>query len=463
MRVPILALGAGLMALVTSCTPPAHEPHAESAPVEATNRIPIPPEVVSNIGITFVRAERGRLAEWLRVPGSLDLPPDRRSVVRSPARGRVRLEVRIGDVVEDGVVLAIVDTPELRKAQDLVLAASTAADLVAERIAAASQRLEESEALGIEARRVEREVERRRDRLRTVASAATDGSTFSNRELLEVEEALLEARARTLSVLSQRDDLKRQTRQLEVDLLRARIELDERYVALSVLTGHPPDALASSSDAGPLWRTIDRVELRSPRAGIVTSVDVTSGEHVAEGAALVAVTDPSTLLFRGFVPESDRTRVSPAASVRLDGPGLAESIETTLWSSPPSYDPATRRIELSAWVPNPGLKLPPGLSATGLVRVAEGKSEEVLLDRECVVFDGLDAVVFRRDPADPDSVVRTSVELGRRSGGMVEVLAGVLEGDEVVLDGAHQLKQTGLGKAPEGGHFHADGTYHEGH
>ena len=60
-------------------------------------------------------------------------------------------------------------------------------------------------------------------------------------------------------------------------------------------------------------------------------------------------------------------------------------------------------------------------------------------------------------------VIRTPVELGARSSGYAEVIAGVLDGDELVADGVHQLKQTGLGKAPEGGHFHADGTWHEDH
>ncbi|MEY2712060.1 MAG: hypothetical protein RL005_282, partial [Planctomycetota bacterium] len=42
------------------------------------------------------------------------------------------------------------------------------------------------------------------------------------------------------------------------------------------------------------------------------------------------------------------------------------------------------------------------------------------------------------------------------------VRSGVREGDEVVLEGAYQLMLATSGSAPRGGHFHADGTFHEG-
>lgn len=178
---------------------------------------------------------------------------------------------------------------------------------------------------------------------------------------------------------------------------------------------------------------------------------------------LASVVDPSTLVFRGYLPESDLTRLTLGAPIRIDAAGTVTPVETTLWESPPAFDRDTRSILVSAWVPNPSLKIPQGISATAHIRLSEGKNEEVLIRDDCVIFDGLEAIVFRRDPSDPDSVTRTPVELGNRSGGTYEILAGVLDGDEVVLHGAHQLKQTGMGKAPEGGHFHADGTYHEGH
>ena len=86
----------------------------------------------------------------------------------------------------------------------------------------------------------------------------------------------------------------------------------------------------------------------------------------------------------------------------------------------------------------------------------------MFLPTACVLQDELETIVFRRAPAQPDQVIRTPVSIGRRAEGLVEILSEVGVGDEVVRDGAHQLRLTGTGKAPANGHFHADGTFHEG-
>jgi multidrug efflux pump subunit AcrA (membrane-fusion protein) len=140
-----------------------------------------------------------------------------------------------------------------------------------------------------------------------------------------------------------------------------------------------------------------------------------------------------------------------------------DRITTELLGPMPVADSATRRVQVEAIVPNPDGILPQGLSATAHVQIQESASEEVLLPENCVVIDGLEMIVFRRDPNDPGFVIRTPVELGLRGAGNVEVLAGVLDGDFVVQKGIYQLKQAGLGRAAQGGHFHADGTWHAEH
>jgi multidrug efflux pump subunit AcrA (membrane-fusion protein) len=75
----------------------------------------------------------------------------------------------------------------------------------------------------------------------------------------------------------------------------------------------------------------------------------------------------------------------------------------------------------------------------------------------------LASIIFRRDPKNPDKVIRMEADLGISDGKWVVVNSGLREGDEVVLDGVYELKLAGGGKATGGGHFHADGTYHEAH
>jgi multidrug efflux pump subunit AcrA (membrane-fusion protein) len=114
----------------------------------------------------------------------------------------------------------------------------------------------------------------------------------------------------------------------------------------------------------------------------------------------------------------------------------------------------------------PGVELPKWAMA-GVAAQAEIVTEgtdypELSIPLEAVIQDDLTKIFFLRDPADPAKAIRMEADLGIDDGRWVVVKSGVMEGDEVVLHGVYELKLTGSGKATEGGHFHADGTFHPG-
>jgi multidrug efflux pump subunit AcrA (membrane-fusion protein) len=76
-----------------------------------------------------------------------------------------------------------------------------------------------------------------------------------------------------------------------------------------------------------------------------------------------------------------------------------------------------------------------------------------------VAQDEVKKLIFRRDPKNPDQVIRLDADLGVNDGRWVVINSGLREGDEVVLDGVYELVLSGSGQA-KGGHFHADGTWH---
>ncbi len=463
MRITHLALWTVLFSVVSGCQPKQPAANDSSPADEVTNRIPIPPEVISNIGISFETAERGRLGRWLRVPGRLEVPQDRRWTVRAPAQGRARPRVRVGDTVEKGAVLVVLESPALLDARKTIFAATNAVRNAEDEARASAARLKEAELLWAQTTEFETKCQQRRNGMRELQGAATDSSSaLSSRELIEAEQTWVDARGRTLETAVLRDDLQKRARRLTLEVARAKIEVDQQIASLAVLTGHSVDALSSSVDGTPVWKTLSILELRAPGAGVVMSVDVADGERVSEDMPLVILSDPSMLVFAGYVPESDFGALTPSAPTRVRAAGLGNAhVLTKLWESPPTYDEDSRALRVNAWVPNLNRRVPHGISATAHIQISESAAEEVVIPEACVVFDGLEAVVFRRDPDDPNVAIRTPVELGERASGQVEVLSGVLDGDEVVRNGVHQLKQTGMGKAPEGGHFHADGTWHE--
>ncbi len=200
-------------------------------------------------------------------------------------------------------------------------------------------------------------------------------------------------------------------------------------------------------------------------AGLVEPTIAVSGSMVQEGDLLLATLDPTRVRLRASVPQGDLAtlresmpaRIVPAADAWRDGipARLAFGLEA---------DPTLRTQDLIAW-PQLGADAvaPPwaraGVTALLEVRLAGGDGE-LAIPIAATIRDGLDTILFRRDPADPDQVVRLVADLGARDGEWVEILSGVAEGDQVVVDGIYQLRLSGAGKAQLGGHFHSDGTFH---
>ena len=107
----------------------------------------------------------------------------------------------------------------------------------------------------------------------------------------------------------------------------------------------------------------------------------------------------------------------------------------------------------------------PGVSAFLEVVLDASAAPGAAVPRSCIVQDGLEHVLFRRDPKKPNEVIRTEADMGMSDGRWVILNSGVMVGDEIVLDGAYELKlaTSRSGIQQKGGHFHADGSFHEDH
>src|SRR5688572_12108417 len=82
-----------------------------SAPAP-TNRIDVPEAVRQNLGITFAKVERRRVASTLRVPGRFELLPTARREYRASLAGSVRLLVSQYEEVGKGKPIFRMDSPE---------------------------------------------------------------------------------------------------------------------------------------------------------------------------------------------------------------------------------------------------------------------------------------------------------------------------------------------------------------
>lgn len=496
--VAIMAVGL----VLTGCGGDGGEPKKASgkAAEAPTNRIDLPASVRQNLGITWAEAKRGRLETVERVPGEIVVRPDRDWHLRAPLAGTLTRIAAPWTRVESGEVVVRIASPALAQVQAELYAARERAevakmDLAQARAVVAPERafaetreraakdaaenVARIEGGLLEAERVAAAAARRLEevkRLQATEAISAAALLTARRETLEATRTATQAMTdlNAARVHAGRLALDAATTRARVEAADARLSLlatrlasaesafDQRLSSLAALSGTTSEALRVVEGGVPAWARLREFEMRAPGVGVVAEVDAAAGRFVDQDEELIRIVDSSTLMFRAHLPEGDVGRFPVELEATVSVPGTAGSFSASGVALRALGVSKTRSVVLEALLQNPAGRLRPGTSATALVVTSRAAGEEVIVPVNCVVRDGLESVVFKRDAANQDQVVRTVVSLGTESGGWVEVIAGVGTKEQLVLEGVHQLRATGLGKAAAGGHFHADGTWHEG-
>jgi hypothetical protein len=394
-----------------------------------TNRIDIPATVRSNLGITFTKVERRNVAETLRVPGSFELKPLAKHEYRQLLPAQVHFAVDQFEAVEPGTLLYRFQSPqwlELQSRIDLAVASYHQATLKYDALATRIKALAKAEF-----KRADLESEA------TVLQAELSGRQA------ELNAALTTA----TNILNTYGGPKENA--LAPDDLLVSVDIDGRSV--------------------PRYQSISWIEAKAIEAGVVESLSITDGSFVDESKLVLTTIDPTQIRFRALGLQSDLMKFenAPTASiVRHQGNGsdLNDAVPADLTLGLDA-DPTQRTITLFA---NPLEQRPwarPGVSAFLEVSTATTGGLVLAIPRSAVVKDGITHVFFKRDPLDANKAIRVEADLGLDDGRWVEIKSELGPNDEVVLEGAYELKLSSSqsGTSQKGGHFHADGAYHEEH
>lgn len=343
---------------------------------------------------TGVVAER-ELIPTLRTTGEIRATTGREARLTATAHGRVVIEAPVpvlGAEVAAGQVLARI-VPQVENAGDRVSLSSESRQATAE-LAAAESQLARSERLWAE---------------RTIP-----------------EKQLEEAKTR-------------------VELARARLQAARGRLGQF-------DAGASGRGGG---RTAFQV--RSPLKGTLIAIHVSSGQTVEDGELLFTVVDLERIWLHADVFEPDIATVKSAtrASFRVDGHDEPITI------APPDgrvvtigqlVDAKTRTVPMIFELANPDRQLRIGSFAT--VWIETGAPAKALAIPETAMVDDAGRKVAYVQ-VEGESFERRVLALGVRSGGWVEIKAGVAKGEHVVTLGAYEIKLASSGGAvPEHGHAH---------
>lgn len=416
-------------------------PATPQAPAPS-NRVDIPSSVRQNLGITFAKVEPRNVAQTLRVPGRFELLPTARREYRTPLPGRVELLVTQYQRVEAGTPLYRVDSSAWRDLHEQVAATQARVDSMGPL----------REAHRIHERSLADKVALWQDRLGQLEELRAAGGGSAS-QFTEARATLNATQAELAEVMEKEAELQAQQKQAEAEL-RA---LNSRH-----------DLLVRSGNCG------DRHDGPDPGSGytvcaiapgIVEVLGVTPGGLTEENGHVLTVVQPDQIRFRARGLQSDLGRLRDGLPAHITPPqGGSIALQDVMTGSLQlglAADADERTVDLIVRPESIADWARAGVSAHLEVTLAGG-SEELAIPLASVIRDGATPIIFRRDPANADKVIRMEADLGISDGRWIVIASGVKEGDEIVVGGNYQLMLATSGSAAQGGHFHSDGTFHEG-
>lgn len=231
-------------------------------------------------------------------------------------------------------------------------------------------------------------------------------------DLLEAEANLLNARRANerATDLGSRQLLSRS----DVDSARAQLGVSEARVA---------SARAQ----------LDKTTIRAPFSGVLGLREVSLGEVVSPGQALVNLVSLDPMEVDFSLPESALPQVAPGQAVRVEVDAFpGETFAGEVTAIDPVIDVNSRSARVRARVANPEYRLRPGLFARVRLGTGDAGATAILVPEQALLQEGDTRYVY---VVREGKAVKAPVTTGQRLPGQVAVLDGLADGDVVITAG----------------------------
>lgn len=428
---------------------------------------PEPKTLSEDPSVEVVEIGRDTLVDTVNATGSLE--PESEVEMKFEIGGVVKeVLVKRGQYVTAGTVLARLNTTdlelEIRRAEIQLAQAQADLDLLfepelAEKIAAARTKIESARLKladlqdgpdADEVTKAEAELRRKQIALKTAQweydQVAYRGDVGAMPQADKLQEATLDYEA---ALADYNIAVKEST---PADIAEARSTVADAQSSLAELLKEPSAAEIASKQAAvdsaqltleEKKQDLEQAVLVAPTDGVVLDISIEPGERVladAEDAALL-IANTSTYLLKMEVDEIDIGRIQQGqpAEVSLDAFAEQTFAGTVTDIAPRPVEKegntiVTYEVTITLDPSGQPLNLLTGMTATAAIQTRQLK-DVVVVPNRAIQIDraGSESVVFVEKLDGQGQTTRVEVELGSRNGSVTEVVAGLKEGDQVVI------------------------------
>lgn len=176
--------------------------------------------------------------------------------------------------------------------------------------------------------------------------------------------------------------------------------------------------------------------IRAPFTGIVGLTGFDVGARVEQGQVLTRLDDLSAVEVEFALPETIYAQAIPGQPLQARSAAFPDRIfEGEIVALDTRIDPASRSFKARAVIPNPDSVLPAGMFLS--LDLTLSQSEELVVPEEAIVFQAAETFVF---VVSEGKAIRRVVTTGQREDGVIAIVSGLSEGEDVVVRGLQRLR-----------------------
>lgn len=186
-----------------------------------------------------------------------------------------------------------------------------------------------------------------------------------------------------------------------------------------------------------------KTKVIAPFSGVIDDIITEQGSVVAPGQSqLMRIVNLDNMYIETDVPESYISDIVVNKNVQIDIPILGRKVNAKIRQTSNFINPANRTFKIQVDIPNPQHEIKPNLTARLLINDYTNK-DAILIPQSIVSEDakGQQYIYVTTDKNDKNALTeRKIIKTGRTQGDVIEVLSGLENNTEVIIEGARSVK-----------------------
>ena len=200
---------------------------------------------------------------------------------------------------------------------------------------------------------------------------------------------------------------------------------------------------AQSKAVSQLEQQVEKTIVRAPFSGTIDEVITEQGAVVGQGQTeLMRIINLNNMYIESDIPEQHISNISKNKEVLIEFPILGKSINSKIREVGNYINPANRTFKVEIAIPNKDKSIKPNLTAK--LRINDYTNTNSILVPQNIISENATGeqylYIVSKDKENGETIAqKVVIKTGKTEGDVIEVLEGIQDGEEIIVEGARSV------------------------